>query len=136
MAFADTSLTIVNRRTGKTCVIEGTGGSWSRNAFFTSADGQIVLAHEFTGSYDYLNFYSTKTCQKVSSINVSNATFDVVAPNIEVLRYGAGAQASRSTRYGLTSQCVLPPPPKSPKKPAEAASAPPAASASLAASLR
>lgn len=69
-SFPESKMKIRSIDKGLTCEIDG--GIWVRGAVYLSADESTVIAKQFSGSNEQLNFYNTKTCARKGSIDVSN----------------------------------------------------------------
>lgn len=86
-AFPEPPMTIANLDSGKRCELDG--GIWLRKAIYLSADGNTLMAQEYSGSADHLNFYDTRTCRKSGSVDVSQAKWHLALGSIKVHRQGA-----------------------------------------------
>lgn len=85
--FPDSQLIVTNRKTNSTCSIDG--GVWVRKDIYVSDDNMVVMAHEFSGSSDFLSFYGTRSCKKIGEIDISNSMWRVEKLNISVSKQGA-----------------------------------------------
>lgn len=97
--FPEPPLTIVNTAQKSHCAIDG--GAWVRKAVFISNDKSTVAAQEFSGSNDFLNFYSTRTCRKIAMVDISNSTWELDRATLRVLR----KDPPRPTNYTLSPKC-------------------------------
>lgn len=104
--FPEPPLTINNRKFNTSCAIDG--GVWARNAVYISNDDSVVVMHEFSGSNDSLNFYSTQSCKKLNEIDISNSTWNIKESEISIAKQGVSnskKQATKPTIYQLDASC-------------------------------
>lgn len=80
--FPDSPLTVMNTKTKSNCSIDG--GVWVRKDIYISENNMVIMAHEFSGSNDYLNFYDTRGCKKIGEIDISNSDWKLEKLNISV----------------------------------------------------
>lgn len=103
--FPDSSLNVTNKRENTSCSVEG--GVWVRKDVYVSDDNGTVLAHEFSGSNDFLNFYDTRRCGKIGSIDISNSTWKLEKLNVYVFRKNAKGKNIKKPRiYPLAKYCT------------------------------
>lgn len=103
--FPDSPLMITNKKTYHICRIDG--GVWVRKDVYVSDDNLVVLAHEFSGSNDFLNFYNTRSCKKIGQIDISNSKWNLEKSNIVVIRQSAtnGKKSKKRRVYPLSKYC-------------------------------
>lgn len=103
--FPDSALAVSHKKQNLACLIEG--GVWVRKDVYVSDDNMTILAHEFSGSYDALNFYDASNCKKIGEIDISDATWKLDGANLYVSRYQtASRQKSTRTRiFPLANYC-------------------------------
>lgn len=102
-AFPEPPLRVTQIPAGTTCTIDD-GGIWVRQHVYADTQGRVLATHEYSGSNDSLNFYDTRSCRKLATVDVSNTTWRLGAEglDIEVL-----TQAGRKTkRLALTGACL------------------------------
>lgn len=105
--FPDSPLIVTNKKTNSTCSIDG--GVWVRKDIYVSDDNAIIMAHEFSGSNDFLSFFDTRSCKKTGEINISNSMWRVEKlNNISVSKQGAikGKKPIKPHIYPLTKYCT------------------------------
>lgn len=98
-AFPEPPMTIANLASGSRCEVDG--GIWLRKAIYLSADGKMLMAQEYSGSADQLNFYDTRTCRKTGVLDVSQATWHLDKGAIKVHR-----QTGPIKTFQLNSFCT------------------------------
>lgn len=104
--FPDSPLIITNKKTNSTCSIDG--GVWVRKDVYVSDDGMVVLAHEFSGSNDFLSFYDTRSCRKIGGLDISDSTWRLGEGDISVSRPEAanGKESIKLRMYPLSEYCT------------------------------
>ena len=100
--FPEPPLIIINNKTGTECHING--GAWVRSSVFISSNTSMLATQEFSGSNDSLIFYSTATCRKITTIDISNATWELKDRKLRITR--ANAQGTATTEYAIDSKCT------------------------------
>lgn len=102
--FPEPPLTVRQLATSNECAISD-GGIWVRQHVYASADGRVLVTHEFSGSNDALVFYDTGTCAKKAVVDVSNAQWFLEGSTIVKSPSKAGQRASR---IKLNTACLPP----------------------------
>jgi hypothetical protein len=104
--FPDSPLIITNRKTNSACSIDG--GVWVRKDIYVSDDSTVILAHEFSGSNDFLTFYDARDCKKIGEIDISNSVWRVGKLNISVTNQKAAnnKKVLKPRMYSLTKYCT------------------------------
>lgn len=74
-AFPESPLAVKNHQSNTTCSIDG--GVWVRAFLFASSDNQILITREYSGSNEFIDFYDTQTCEKISELDLSGFTVSV-----------------------------------------------------------
>jgi hypothetical protein len=66
------------------------------------------LAHEFSGSNDFLTFYDARDCKKIGEIDISNSVWRVGKLNISVTNQKAAnnKKVLKPRMYSLTKYCT------------------------------
>jgi hypothetical protein len=101
--FPEPPLRVTPSAAGTTCTIDD-GGIWVRQHVYADAQGRVLATHEYSGSNDSLNFYDTRSCRKLATVDVSNTTWRLGA---EGLVMDALPQAGKQTkRVPLTGACL------------------------------
>lgn len=100
--FPEPPMTIRNLASGSHCEVDG--GIWLRSAIYLSADGKTLMAQEYSGASDQLNFYDTRTCRKTALLDVSNAKWHLDKNTLQVLR-----QNSKAKSFPLNHSCTITP---------------------------
>lgn len=99
--FPEPPLTIINKRLGTECNIAG--GTWVRGSVFISNDTSMLATQEFSGSNDSLIFYSTATCKKITTIDISNSSWELNGSKLTTIR--KKSQKTATTAYVIDSNC-------------------------------
>ena len=104
--FPDSPLIVTNKKTNSTCSIDG--GVWVRKDVYVSDDNTVIMAHEFSGSNDFLSFYATQSCKKIGEIDISNSMWTVEKLRISVSKQGAtnGKKPIKPRIYSLSKYCT------------------------------
>ena len=101
--FPDTPIYVSNSASGADCTIEG--GVWVRKDVYLSRDNTVLMAHEFSGSNDFLNFYDTQSCRKLGQIDISSSNWTFDKGGISVVKQGTGSQKRSTKVYALEEYC-------------------------------
>jgi hypothetical protein len=101
--FPDSKLSITDKRGNATCAIDG--GVWARKDIYVSVDNAVLLAHEFSGSNDFLNFYAIDSCKKLGEIDISNSSWSFDRGNISVFRQAGKNKSAGLKTYALSKYC-------------------------------
>lgn len=80
--FPESNLKIRRAATNAFCEIEG--GIWVRNSVYLSMNERILIAKQFSGSNESLNFYDTQTCALKAEVDVSNRAWLMEAKGLRV----------------------------------------------------
>ncbi len=95
--FPEPPLLVTNLRTKKQCSLDG--GIWVRDGVYLSANEQLLVTHEYSGSNDFLNLYDLNTCQKINEIDISEKNFSIQGNTVLIgAECGDSAMASCKTR--------------------------------------
>jgi hypothetical protein len=101
--FPEPPLRVTQGTAGTTCTIDD-GGIWVRQHVYADAQGRVLATHEYSGSNDSLNFYDTRSCQKLATVDVSNTTWQLGADGLDIdVQTKAGKKTKRVT---LTGDCL------------------------------
>jgi hypothetical protein len=102
-AFPEPPLRVTQGPAGTTCTIDD-GGIWMRQHVYADAQGRVLATHEYSGSNDSLNFYDTRSCRKLATVDVSNTTWRLGAEGLAIdVQTKAGKQTKR---VPLTGACL------------------------------
>jgi hypothetical protein len=94
---------VTQRTAGTTCTIDD-GGIWVRQHVYADAQGRVLATHEYSGSNDSINFYDTRSCHKLATVDVSNTTWRLGAEGLDI---GVQTKAGKQTkRVALTGACL------------------------------
>jgi hypothetical protein len=74
-SFPDNFLTVSRHDGGKSCNI--TGGVWARKGIQLDRSERTLIALEYSGSNDTLNFYDTQSCKLLAIVNVSGQNWSL-----------------------------------------------------------
>lgn len=107
--FPEPPVVIQDLRTQRSCQISD-GGIWSRQGAHLSSNRRILMLHEYSGSSDTLNFYDTRTCNRLRVVDVSGQTWSVQGQHITLVAQEGGRPRTR--RVSLGQACL---PPQSPR---------------------
>lgn len=105
--FPEPPVVIRDLRTQRSCQISD-GGIWSRQGAHLSSNRRILMLHEYSGSSDTLNFYDTRTCNRLRVVDVSGQTWSVQGQHITLVAKEDGHPRTRRVSLG---QACLPPQP-------------------------
>ncbi|MFZ6871742.1 hypothetical protein ACO0LF_06670 [Undibacterium sp. Di27W] len=101
-AFPEPPLQILQRASNTQCEINA--GIWVRKDVYLSRDEQLLLTHEYSGSNDFLVFYSTRDCSKLHELDVSVSTWKISGNLIRTEKQD-GKRRSRQD-YALNASCL------------------------------
>lgn len=79
------------------------GGIWVRKHVYASADGNMLMLHEYSGSNDELVFYDPRTCRKRAVVDVSNSRWVLGDDGGLVV---SPATAGQPVRISLDRMCL------------------------------
>jgi hypothetical protein len=101
--FPEPPVRVTHSAASTTCTIDD-GGIWVRQHVYADAQGRVLATHEYSGSNDSLNFYDTRSCRKLATVDVSNTTWRLGAEGLDIeVQTKAGKQTKRVT---LTGDCL------------------------------
>jgi hypothetical protein len=101
--FPEPPVRVTQRTSGTTCTIDD-GGIWVRQHVYADAQGRVLATHEYSGSNDSINFYDTRSCHKLATVDVSNTTWRLGAEGLDIgVQTKAGKQKKR---VALTGACL------------------------------
>ena len=75
--FPEAPMTIRDLRSGKQCEVDG--GVWVRKDVYLGAQGKTLMTHEYSGSNAFLMFYDTRSCRKLTEIDISTRKWALVS---------------------------------------------------------
>lgn len=109
--FPEPPLRIRDKDAGKECRIEE-GGIWARGEVFLNQSGSVLMVREYSGSNDWLAFYSTSDCAKRGKVDISGARWKVELDRVLVGTECSGEDVAscRSVRSELLDAHCLPRP--------------------------
>jgi hypothetical protein len=101
--FPEPPVRVTQRTAGTTCTIDD-GGIWVRQHVYADAQGRVLATHEYSGSNDSLNFYDTRSCRKLATVDVSDTTWRLGAEGLDIdVQTKAG---KKTKRVALTGACL------------------------------
>ncbi|WKB51490.1 hypothetical protein [Eleftheria terrae] len=103
--FPEPPLEIEDTQARSSCTIDD-GGVWVRHSVHLSGNRRVLLTEEYSGSSTQLNFYSTSTCKRLSSIDVSNAKWALDGRFITLTPVDAGPSSPKPKQYRLEANCL------------------------------
>lgn len=101
--FPDSPLIVAEPQAGRVC--EAEGGIWVRSAVFLSVGAGVLMAQEFSGSNDALNFYDARRCRKLHEIDVSGWNWTLDGERLVLSPAEGVPAAARPRRYRLDAAC-------------------------------
>jgi len=77
-------VTVRNLSTAKYCDIKDGNGIWSGKSVYLDKNERVLVLNEYSGASDTLAFYDTRTCRRLSELDVSSRRWEIAEDRIRI----------------------------------------------------